>query len=159
MSVVLFGALAAVFGPQVLGFVLCQALFGASLLEVVNYLEHYGLLRQKQADGRYERCTPQHSWNSNHVASNIFLYHLERHSDHHAYPARRYQALRHFPESPQLPSGYGLMLALAYLPPVWFAVIDKRVVAHYGGDVTRANIHPAARERLLATWGKSTPAP
>lgn len=154
MTVVLFAALVAVFGPQVLGFLVVQAVFGFSLLEVVNYLEHYGLLRQKKADGHYERCTPQHSWNSNHVASNVFLYHLERHSDHHANPARRYQALRHFPESPQLPSGYGLMLALAYIPPVWRAVMDKRVVAHYGGDVTLANIHPPARAAILAKWGK-----
>ena len=153
VSVVLFGALVAVFGVRVLPFLVVQAVFGFSLLEVVNYLEHYGLLRQKDDRGRYERCTPQHSWNSNHVASNVVLYQLERHSDHHAHPTRRYQALRHFDESPQLPSGYGLMLGLAYVPPLWRRVMDPRVLAHYGGDVTRANIHPPRREQILARYG------
>lgn len=152
-SVVLFATLLAVFGLRILPFLVIQAVFGFSLLEVVNYLEHYGLLRQKDANGRYERCNPQHSWNSNHVASNVILYNLERHSDHHAHPTRRYQALRHFEESPQLPSGYGLMLGLAYVPPLWRAVMDKRVLAHYGGDVTLANIHPRKREKVLARYG------
>ena len=153
LTVVLFVALTAVFGWAIRPFLVIQAVFGFSLLEVVNYLEHYGLLRQQDASGRYERCNPQHSWNSNHVASNVILYQLERHSDHHAHPTRRYQALRHFEESPQLPSGYGLMLGLAYVPPIWRAVMDKRVLAHYDGDVTLANIHPPARERILARYG------
>jgi alkane 1-monooxygenase len=153
MTVVLFAGLTAVFGWVVLPFLLVQAVFGFSLLEVVNYLEHYGLLRQKDANGRYERCQPEHSWNSNHVASNVVLYQLERHSDHHAHPTRRYQALRHFEESPQLPSGYGLMLGLAYLPPVWRRVMDHRVLAHYDGDVTRANLHPRKRDALIAKYG------
>jgi alkane 1-monooxygenase len=127
--------------------------FGFSLLEVVNYLEHYGLLRQQRDDGRYERCTPEHSWNSNHIASNVVLYQLERHSDHHAHPTRRYQTLRHFDESPQLPSGYGLMLGLAYIPPLWRWVMDKRVLAVYDGDVTKANIQPSKREKVLARYG------
>jgi alkane 1-monooxygenase len=153
MTVVLFGGLVAVFGVRILPFLAVQAVFGFSLLEVVNYLEHYGLMRQRNDNGRYERCTPAHSWNSNHVASNVVLYQLERHSDHHAHPTRRYQALRHFPESPQLPSGYGLMLGLAYVPPLWRRVMDRRVLAHYDGDITRANIHPPARERILARYG------
>lgn len=153
LSVVLLVTLTAVFGWVVLPFLLVQAVFGFSLLEVVNYLEHYGLLRQKDANGRYERCQPEHSWNSNHVASNVVLYQLERHSDHHAHPTRRYQALRHFDDSPQLPSGYGLMLGLAYLPPVWRRVMDHRVLAHYDGDVTRANLHPRKRAALIAKYG------
>jgi alkane 1-monooxygenase len=152
-SVVLFAGLALVFGPKILPFLIVQAVFGFSLLEVVNYLEHYGLVRQRNEQGRYERCNPQHSWNSNHIASNVILYNLERHSDHHAHPTRRYQALRHFEESPQLPSGYGLMLGLAYIPPLWRRVMDHRVLAHYGGDVTLANIHPPKRDKVLARYG------
>lgn len=152
MSVALFGALIAWFGTGVIGFLAIQTVVSFSLLEVVNYLEHYGLARQPLGEGRYERCTPQHSWNSNHIASNVFLYQLERHSDHHAFPARRYQALRHFAESPQLPSGYGLMLILALVPPIWRRVMDKRVVAHYQGDVTLANIQPGQRSALLAKY-------
>jgi alkane 1-monooxygenase len=86
------------------------------------------------------------------VVSNLALYHLERHSDHHANPTRRYQALRHFDGAPQLPSGYALMITLAYVPPVWRRVMDRRVLAHYDGDVTLANLHPPARSRLLARY-------
>jgi alkane 1-monooxygenase len=123
--------------------------YGFSLLEVVNYLEHYGLKRATSPDGKPERCRPEHSWNSNHVASNVFLYHLQRHSDHHAHPARRYQALRHFPEAPQLPNGYAGMVLLAYVPWLWRRVMDKRVLAHYGGDLTRANVQPGS------SWSRS----
>jgi alkane 1-monooxygenase len=152
MSVALFGTLIGVFGVKVVPFLVIQAVFGFSLLEVVNYLEHYGLLRQNLANGRYERCMPRHSWNSNHVASNVFLYNLERHSDHHANPTRRYQMLRHFEEAPQLPSGYGLMLGIAYIPPLWRKVMDKRVLAMYDGDVTKANIQPSKRKKVLAKY-------
>jgi len=154
VSVVVFAAIIAAFGPRVIPFLVIQAVFGFSLLEVVNYLEHYGLLRQKTDTGRYERCNPQHSWNSNHIASNVLLYHLERHSDHHAHPTRRYQALRHFAESPQLPSGYGGMIGLALFPPIWRRVMDRRVLAQYGGDVTLANIAPSKRDEILASYGK-----
>jgi alkane 1-monooxygenase len=153
MTVVLFAVLAAVFGPVVLPYLLIQAVLGFSLLEVVNYLEHYGLLRGHREDGRYERTRPEHSWNSNNVASNVLLYHLQRHSDHHANPVRRYQALRHMEEAPQLPTGYAGMILLAAVPPLWRRVMDRRVLAHYGGDVTRANIAPRKRLRVLERHG------
>jgi alkane 1-monooxygenase len=147
MTVVLFAALVVAFGPVVLPYLLIQAVFGFSLLEVVNYLEHYGLLRQKREDGRYERCRPEHSWNSNNISSNVLLYHLQRHSDHHANPVRRYQALRHFDEAPELPSGYATMIALAYVTPLWRRVMDPKVLAHYNGDVSLANVQPSKRSR------------
>jgi alkane 1-monooxygenase len=150
MTVVLFGVLALIFGPVVLPYLLVQAIIGFSLLEVVNYLEHYGLRRQRRDDGRYERCTPRHSWNSNSVASNVLLYHLQRHSDHHANPMRRYQALRHVDEAPQLPTGYAGMIVLACIPPLWRRVMDPRLLAHYAGDVSQANLHPRARRRYGA---------
>jgi alkane 1-monooxygenase len=149
MTVVLFGALVAVFGVVVLPYLLIQAVIGFSLLEVVNYLEHYGLLRQKREDGRYERTRPEHSWNSNSAASNVLLYHLQRHSDHHANPIRRYQALRHVDEAPQLPTGYAGMIVLAIVPPLWRAVMDHRVLAHYRGELELANVRPGLRERTL----------
>jgi alkane 1-monooxygenase len=139
MTAVLFAALVVAFGVVVLPYLLIQAVIGFSLLEVVNYLEHYGLLRQKRDDGRYERTRPEHSWNSNSVASNVLLYHLQRHSDHHANPIRRYQALRHVADAPQLPTGYAGMILTAVVPPVWRRVMDHRVLAHYQGDITRAN--------------------
>jgi alkane 1-monooxygenase len=156
MTVILFGALVAAFGVVVLPYLLVQACIGFLLLEVVNYLEHYGLLRQRREDGRYERCRPEHSWNSNNVASNVLLYHLQRHSDHHANPIRRYQALRHVEEAPQLPTGYAGMILLAIVPPLWRRVMDHKLLAHYGGEVTRANIHPRKRARILARHGVAT---
>ncbi len=152
MTVVLFGALVAVFGLVVLPYLLIQAVLGFSLLEVVNYLEHYGLLRQRREDGRYERTQPEHSWNSNNTASNVLLYHLQRHSDHHANPVRRYQALRHVEQAPQLPTGYAGMILVAAFPPLWRRIMDHRVLDHYQGDLERANLHPRvsarARRRL-----------
>ncbi|MGW0285303.1 alkane 1-monooxygenase [Streptomyces sp. NPDC003236] len=148
LSAALFTALTAVFGLRVLPFLLLQAVLGFCLLETVNYLEHYGLLRQRRPDGRYERVAPRHSWNSDNTVSNVFLFQLQRHSDHHANPLRRYQTLRHFDESPQLPSGYATMIVLAWFPPLWRAVMDHRLLAHYDGDLTRANLHPPLRRRV-----------
>ena len=153
MTVVLWAAVVALFGFGMLPYLLAQAVLAFSLLEAVNYLEHYGLLRQTLPNGRFERVTPRHSWNNNHLTTNLFLYHLQRHSDHHANPTRRYQALRHFDDSPQLPAGYAAMIVLAYFPPLWRRVMDKRVLAHYGGDVTLANIQPSKRAKVLATYG------
>ncbi|MBY8855058.1 alkane 1-monooxygenase [Nocardia sp. CA2R105] len=153
MTLVLWGVLTAIFGPAILPYLVLQAVYGFSLLETVNYLEHYGLLRQRTASGRYERCTPEHSWNSDHIVTNIFLYHLQRHSDHHANPTRRYQILRSMDGAPNLPSGYASMITLAYFPPLWRRVMDHRVLEHYQGDITRVNIQPAQRERVLAKYG------
>jgi alkane 1-monooxygenase len=153
MTVALFAALTIAFGPIVLPYLIVQAVIGFSLLEVVNYLEHYGLLRGRREDGRYERCLPEHSWNSNNVASNVLLYHLQRHSDHHANPTRRYQALRHVEEAPQLPTGYAGMIVLAWIPPLWRRVMDPRLLEHYGGDLSRANVSPRRRSRVLARYG------
>ncbi|WP_042574915.1 alkane 1-monooxygenase [Rhodococcus sp. MEB064] len=152
MSLVLWGALVAVFGLELLPFLVLQAVYGISLLEAVNYLEHYGLLRRTKDNGRYERCTPEHSWNSDYAVSDIFLYHLQRHSDHHANPTRRYQILRSMPESPQLPAGYAPLILVSYFPFLWRALMDKRVVAHYDGDLRRSNIQPAKREKYLAKY-------
>lgn len=150
MTLALYAGMVAWLGWAALPFMVLQAAYGGSLLEVVNYLEHYGLLRAKRADGSYERCQPEHSWNSNHVATNIFLYHLQRHSDHHAYPTRSYQTLRNFDGLPRLPSGYAAMIPLAYLSPLWFAVMNRKVAEHYRGDLSRANIKPSIRDKVLA---------
>ena len=156
MSAVLFGGLIAWLGVGLLPYLVIQAIVGFSLLEVVNYMEHYGMLRQRVGQPgkeRYERVDPSHSWNSNNIATNVLLYHLQRHSDHHANPTRRYQTLRDFEESPVLPTGYAGMIVLALVPPLYRRVMDPRVVAHFGGDLTRANIMPRKRERILARYG------
>lgn len=156
MTVVLFAGITLWLGWAALPFLLLQAAYGASLLENVNYLEHYGLLRQKGADGRYERCQPQHSWNSNNTVTNLLLYQLQRHSDHHAHAMRRYQALRHFEQAPQLPGGYAALIPLTYFPMLWFRLMDHRVVAHYEGDLTRANLQPEKRAALMGRYHRAT---
>jgi len=125
-------------------------------LTSANYIEHYGLLREQDENGRYERCEPRHSWNSNHVFSNLVLFHLERHSDHHANPLRRYQALRHFDDAPQLPNGYFGVYLLAYVPVLWFRVMDKRLLAlaHVKGDLDKVNICPEARAAVFLKYGQ-----
>lgn len=125
-------------------------------LTTANYIEHYGLLREKMDNGRYERCQPHHSWNSNHILSNLVLFHLERHSDHHANPLRRYQSLRHFDDLPSLPNGYLGMFILAWIPPLWFKIMDPRLMAlpHVGGDLDRVNIDPRSAPSLFLRWGR-----
>ena len=155
LTVGLWAALLAWLGPSLFPYLILQAIVGFTLLEAVNYLEHYGLLRERVAVGereRYERVAARHSWNANQVTTNVLLYHLQRHSDHHAHPTRRYQALRDDDTAPVLPAGYAAMILLALFPPLWRRVMDPRVVAHYDGDVTRANIHPPRRARLLAAF-------
>ncbi len=155
MSVVLWGAMVAIFGAGILPYLVIQAVVGFSLLEVVNYMEHYGMRRHRtgaDGTGRYEQVDPSHSWNSNNIATNVLLYHLQRHSDHHANPTRRYQTLRDFEESPVLPTGYAGMIVLAIVPAVWRRVMDPRVLAHFDGDLSRANLSPRKRERILARY-------
>ncbi|MEO7917440.1 MAG: alkane 1-monooxygenase, partial [Dokdonella sp.] len=144
ITVVSFALLTIAFGWSALLLLVPQAVYAITLLEAVNYIEHYGLRRQV-VDGRVERCEPRHSWNSNQVASNLMLYQLQRHSDHHANPRRAYQNLRHFDDSPQLPTGYGGLIPVALIPPLWFRVMNPRVLAHYDGDVSRANLQPGFR--------------
>lgn len=158
-SAALWTAMILWLGVGVLPYLLLQGVIGFTLLEAVNYLEHYGLLRQRVgAPGRerYEQVAPRHSWNANHLTTNLLLYHLQRHSDHHAHPTRRYQALRDHAEAPVLPAGYAGMILLALIPPLWFRVVDPRVLAHYGGDVRLANLAPHARARLLARYPSSS---
>ncbi len=139
ISLALYGGLLWAFGAVVLPFLLIQVAYAWWQLTSANYVEHYGLKRLKRPDGRYERCQPHHSWNANHLLSNLLSFHLERHSDHHAHAARRYQSLRHYEDVPQLPSGYFGMFLLAYVPPLWFRVMNPKVLEVTGGDDGRVN--------------------
>jgi alkane 1-monooxygenase len=143
ITVVLFAGLVAIFGLGVLPMLIAQGVFGFTLLELVNYLEHYGLKRERSESGGYAHVEPEHSWNSNRLSTNLFLYQLQRHSDHHANPTLRYHVLRHFDSAPQLPAGYATMIVVALFPPLWRRLMDHRVIEHYGGDRTRANVQPA----------------
>jgi alkane 1-monooxygenase len=115
------------FGWSAVLFALCIATVGFVLLETINYIEHYGLLRGRKKSGRYEIVRERHSWNSNHALGRILLYELTRHSDHHYRANKKYQVLDYHSESPQLPFGYPTCMVLATVPPLWFALINKRI--------------------------------
>lgn len=117
------------YGGIVLFCFLCAALMGILLLETVNYIEHYGLMRRYLGDGRYERAMPEHSWNSSHPIGRLMLFELSRHSDHHYLASRKYQVLRHHDNTPQLPTGYPGSMLLAMVPPLWYAVMNRRISA------------------------------
>jgi alkane 1-monooxygenase len=138
------GGVLALFGWKLLPFLLVHNAFAWWQLTSANYVEHYGLLRQRLADGGYERCQPHHSWNADHWASNLLTFQLERHSDHHAHPERRYQCLRSFPDVPTLPTGYFGMFFLALFPRWWFRVMDPRLLAlpHVQGNLALVNRNP-----------------
>ena len=148
--------LIAAFGWVMLPFLLVHNLVAWWQLTSANYVEHYGLLRERLKDGRFEAPQPHHSWNTNHLITNLATFHLQRHSDHHAYPSRRYQSLRHFEQLPQLPSGYFGMFPLAYVPALWFRVMDPRLMAlpHVGGDLGRVNVCPRQRAHLYKRHGQ-----
>ncbi len=140
-------------GPQAPPLLLAISLWANFQLTSANYIEHYGLLRRRLADGRLERVEPRHSWNSNHVFSNWATFHLQRHSDHHAHPMRSYQSLRHFQDVPELPNGYFGMFLVSYLPPLWFRVMDPLLLKAVNRDPSRINFQPGRRDALVRRYG------
>ena len=115
------------FSWSVVPFAILIGIIGFLTLETVNYIEHYGLQRDKLPSGKYETVQPWHSWNSNHDMGRIYLYELTRHSDHHFKANRKYQILRHFNEAPQLPLGYPGSMIMSMIPPLWFKVMNPRI--------------------------------
>ena len=116
-----------VFGFELMLYFICCSVFGFLLLETVNYIEHYGLQRNKNDRGKYERVQPFHSWNSNHPIGRIMLFELSRHSDHHFNASRKYQILKNHKNTPEMPTGYPGMMLLSLIPPLWFYVMNHRV--------------------------------
>ncbi|MGV3523865.1 MAG: alkane 1-monooxygenase [Candidatus Sericytochromatia bacterium] len=127
LPLLLAAGLGLLWGPTASLFFVAQSVVAFSLLEAVNYVEHYGLSRRELRPGVYEAVNETHSWNANHLLTNCFLFMLQRHSDHHAHQARRYPILRQFATSPQLPAGYATMILVALLPPLWRRIMDPRV--------------------------------
>jgi alkane 1-monooxygenase len=125
----IYGGVAAVLGLPAALALGVQALVAIAMLETINYVEHYGLVRQQVGPDRYEPVMPWHSWNSCHRVSNWLLINLARHADHHMAASKRYQVLSHLGDAPQLPAGYGTMLLVALVPPVWRHMMDPRVEA------------------------------
>jgi alkane 1-monooxygenase len=119
----------AVGGWMSVGFMLAQSFVAVALLEVINYVEHYGLRREEISPGKYERVKPHHSWNASQRVTNWFLFNLQRHSDHHYLASRPYWQLRHYEDVPQLPFGYATAIVVALIPPLWHRIMDPRVEA------------------------------
>eukprot|EP00744_Colponema_vietnamica_P019376 GILI01027408.1.p1 GENE.GILI01027408.1~~GILI01027408.1.p1 ORF type:complete len:424 (+),score=103.25 GILI01027408.1:127-1272(+) len=111
-------------------FFFVQSWVAFTMLEVINYVEHYGLQRKQLEDGKVEKVTIHHSWNAPQKMLNWFLFKLQRHSDHHANALKNYQVLDSFPESPQLPAGYAAMAVLALCPPLWRSIMDPLVLRY-----------------------------
>jgi alkane 1-monooxygenase len=152
ITVIGFTTLIMISGIAALPFLLITSLLGWFQLTQANYIEHYGLLRQKLENGRYERCQPKHSWNSNYRFSNLITVHLQRHSDHHAHPTRAYQVLRDYDDAPALPSGYPLCMAMSMIPRVWFAIMDQRVANWAEGDMDLVNMDADKRGELFQRY-------
>tara|TARA_R110002126_G_C10488881_1_gene503076 strand:- start:5765 stop:6970 length:1206 start_codon:yes stop_codon:yes gene_type:complete len=149
----LYVGLLAFFGPLMLVFLPIQMAFGWWQLTSANFIEHYGLLREKLDNGRYEHQKPHHSWNSNHIMSNLILFHLQRHSDHHAHPTRSYQSLRDFMDLPALPTGYPGMFFMAMVPGWFRAVMDPKVVDWAKGDLSKIQIDEGKRDYYEGKFG------
>lgn len=121
------GLIWAIFSFETMLLAACSGILAFLFLESINYIEHYGMLRNKLDSGRYERVQPQHSWNSNSHIGRIVLYELTRHSDHHFKSVKKYQVLNSHEESPTLPFGYPASILLSLIPPLWFHVMNPRV--------------------------------
>lgn len=115
----------AVFGMRAFMFQVVYSLVGIFFIELINYTEHYGLLREKDSRGIYEPINEQHSWNA---ASSHLLFRIQRHSDHHMHAYRPYQILRKLDDAPMMPYMYLYSLLLALCPPLWFATMDQLLV-------------------------------
>ena len=137
-SLALLGLAGIAWGGAAVALLAVQAIWAFVLLEIVNYIEHYGLQRRALAGGRPEPVAPHHSWNADYAVSNWLLFNLQLHSDHHAHVDRPYETLRSMPQAPQLPAGYPTMVLVALVPPLWFALMDPRLPADGGTAASAA---------------------
>ena len=124
-----YAALGYFFGAPGITFFAVQSIFGFTILEIINYVQHYGLNRRQTAPDRYESVKPIHSWNSDHAVSNWLLFNLPRHPDHHDHALKGYPSLRPMDEAPQLPCGYFALFFLSLIPPLWRRIMDPKVEA------------------------------
>ena len=114
-------------GSSLFGIYLLVVIISICLLETINYIEHYGLVRKQNENGIYERVRHHHSWNSDHIFGRALMFNLSRHSDHHYNGSIKYQVLKSLPNTPQMPTGYPGMVVLAFFPPLWFYVMNRRL--------------------------------
>jgi alkane 1-monooxygenase len=152
MTATLWTGMTAWLGWRGLLLILASSFWANFQLTSANYIEHYGLARRNLPNGKYEPCEPRHSWNSDFKISNYALLHLQRHSDHHAWPGRPYQVLRHCDGVPEMPNGYFGMFVLSYYPFLWFWVMDRELAKAVGGNPERVNFDPRKRKDLMRKY-------
>jgi alkane 1-monooxygenase len=129
VTMILFSATAFFAGAAGLIFFVAQGVVAILVLEMFNYIAHYGLVRRRIGNGRWERLDDRHSWNSSNVAANLLIFNMGRHSDHHRKPAASYENLQFVRAAPELPAGYAASILLALVPPLWRRVMDPRVLS------------------------------
>lgn len=118
-------------------FFIFQSFIAIILLNITEYLQHYGLLRKEIADGRFEKVTAMHAWASARNEDGLSLFKLDNHADHHIHPSHPYEQLVHLHDSPEQPTGYSGMMWLALMPPLWFRVMNKRIISYH----TKTSLH------------------
>ena len=155
LTLVSYTALIVLFGAIMVPYLAIASLFAWWLLSSASYVEHYGLLRQKDSEGNYESCKAGHAWNSDFLVSNLITLQVQRHSDHHLRPSVPYQVLQIDSSMPMLPQGYPSMFLLAAVPPLWFSMIDPMLMKWAGNDLDKINIDPKNRQRLYAKYSSS----
>lgn len=129
IGLLVFAAAARLGGPRGVVFLALESVVAIAVLEMFNYVAHYGLIRARDAGGRLEPFAPHHSWNSSNVLANPVIFNMGRHSDHHTRPSIPYQTLRHIEDAPELPAGYAGSILLALVPPLWRRIMDPKVQA------------------------------
>jgi len=155
LTLVSYAALIVFFGAIMVPYLAIASLFAWWLLSSASYVEHYGLLRQKDSDDNYESCKIGHAWNSDFLVSNLIMLQVQRHSDHHLRPSAPYQVLQIDGSMPMLPQGYPSMFLLATVPPLWFSVIDPMLMKWAGNDLDKVNIDPKSRQRLYTKYSSN----
>ena len=155
VTIGLFSVLTVAFGWIVLPMLLIQMYVCWWYLSLIEYCQHYGMKRDLKEDGSYKLATEKHSWNTNMLASNNLLLNFVRHSPHHSRSTRWYQALRDEEKAPILPYCYSLMFLAAMIPPIYFRLMDHRVVSWAEGNMDNINFHPPAENELRRKYAKS----
>ncbi len=107
-------------------FVIFHSFVSITLLELVNYIQHYGLERKMQ-NGKYERFTDHHSWNSRHISANWSTFNLGLHAEHHLSASKPYPLLSQEEKVIEMPANYSIMLIMALIPPLWFFIMNRKI--------------------------------
>lgn len=131
LQIVLMLTIFFILNTTALMFFLLQNLVAIILLHVINYLQHYGLMRKETDAGKYEKLNVHHAWNTGKKNTSFNLFQLENHADHHLHPDKHFDELKHTDSSPEHPAGYSIMVLLSLVPPLWFKIMHKKITSNF----------------------------